>query len=232
MKTPSCSQAGFKNNFLELVINEAWSLTEITAKVQEICNQAEEQSQNLIVLRFLPMAPGSYKWLTQVNVQDINRWERAVRRLERLAAVIIAVGLGDLAGPAVDLLLVADFRLVSLNFNLYFSIYKGQVWPGMAMFRLVQQVGAGRSRQLLMETQPINAQKALDFNIIDEVCPDILQSLEKAKIRFSGFNGADFSLRRQLLLEATTMSYEEAIGSYLAACDRELRKLPVFNEQA
>ena len=42
--------------------------------------------------------------------------------------------------------------------------------------------------------------------------------------------GAEHAIRRQLLLEAATTSYEDALGAHLAACDRELRRLRRIGE--
>jgi isomerase DpgB len=39
--------------------------------------------------------------------------------------------------------------------------------------------------------------------------------------------GPELSVRRQLLNEATSSAYEDAIGAHLAACDRELRRIGV-----
>ncbi|MEK8174877.1 hypothetical protein NKH77_54940 [Streptomyces sp. M19] len=35
----------------------------------------------------------------------------------------------------------------------------------------------------------------------------------------------ELAVRRQLLLEAASVEYDEALGVHLAACDRELRRL-------
>ncbi|KOG89867.1 enoyl-CoA hydratase, partial [Streptomyces varsoviensis] len=39
----------------------------------------------------------------------------------------------------------------------------------------------------------------------------------------SGLSGKDLAIRRQLLLDARTTSFEDALGPHLAACDRLLR---------
>jgi isomerase DpgB len=37
--------------------------------------------------------------------------------------------------------------------------------------------------------------------------------------------GAELAIRRQLMLEAMTTTFEDALGTHLAACDRALRSV-------
>ncbi len=46
-----------------------------------------------------------------LTVALVSKWERALRRLERLPAVTIAVADGDCGGPALDALLATDYRI-------------------------------------------------------------------------------------------------------------------------
>jgi isomerase DpgB len=51
---------------------------------------------------------------------------------------------------------------------------------------------------------------------IEVVADDFIDSLKAVDL-------SDLSVRRRLLLESPTVSYEEALGVHLAACDRALR---------
>lgn len=220
-----------KNHSLRIEIVQGVSLTELTAQLNDICEQAEDRTHGIIILEFPSRPLDLVAWPGRIGIQDVNRWERAVRRLERLAALIIAVASGSTDGPALDLLVATDYRIATPNFRLYIPINDGHVWPGMAIHRLVNQVGVTRGRQLLMGGHEITAQRAFDIGLIDEISDVTLDAVRVAVSRLYPMSSTEISIRRQLLLEATTTTFEDAIGTHLAACDRELRRLRGRDEE-
>lgn len=207
-----------------LDISDGMQLAKLTAQVNALCEQAEGHEQAVIVFRFTACSNDLRTWPGQVNIQDVNRWERAVRRIERLSALIIANASGATGGPALDLLLVTDYRIASVDLQLQLPINYGRVWPGMLMYRLVNQIGLARARQLLMGAHLITAQRALDIGLIDEITDTAHNAVLDAVSRLQILS-AEISIRRQLMLEASTTTFEDALGTYLATCDRELRRL-------
>ena len=59
-----------------------------------------------------PVSPAN-RWPRDLTVALVSKWERALRRLERLPAATIAVADGDCGGPALDALLATDYRIAS-----------------------------------------------------------------------------------------------------------------------
>lgn len=210
---------------LQLDIPTDAQLNELTAMVNGICEQAEEQNHAVIVFRFITNVLELTNWPGQVSIQDVNRWERAIRRVERLRAAVIAMVTGTIGGPAVELLLATDHRIATQDLRLCMPVNDGHIWPGMAIHRLVNQVGLARARQLIMRMHDVSAQWALDVGLVDEITDDTQSALRAAVARMAKMPSAEIAVRRQLLLEATTTTYEDALGTYLAACDRELRRL-------
>ncbi|WP_226962564.1 enoyl-CoA-hydratase DpgB [Streptomyces sp. C8S0] len=96
-------------------------------------------------------------------------------------------------------------------------------WPGMAGFRLVQLAGASAVRRALLFGQPIEAPTALRIGLADEMTDDLAGALTAAVDLVDGLAGEEISIRRQLHFDAVTTSFEEALGTHLAACDRVLR---------
>jgi isomerase DpgB len=177
------------------------------------------------VLRLGATRPEDRSWPGAVEIQDVNRWERAVRRLERLTAVSIAVGSGTCGGHALDLLLAADYRIATADFRLLLPVNDGHFWPGMAIHRLANQLGVARARQLVLWGHEISARRAVELGLIDEIATEPTDAVQAATLLLGRVSGADLAVRRQLLLEAPATSFEEAIGAHLAACDRELRRV-------
>ncbi|MEV7229903.1 MULTISPECIES: enoyl-CoA-hydratase DpgB [Polymorphospora] len=208
-----------------LEVDDRQSLRELTGLLQSACVQAEERrSPSVIVLRLGTIPPVERSWPGDVGVQDVNRWERAVRRLERLGVVTIAVAGGTCGGPALDVLLAADYRIATINLQLLLPVNDGHFWPGMATHRLVHQIGVARARQIVLWGDELSARRALDIGLVDEITDDAADAIQAAVVLLGRAAGADLRVRRQLLLEAASTPFEDALGSHLAACDRELRR--------
>jgi isomerase DpgB len=163
----------------------------------------------------------------------VNRWERALRRLERLDHPVIAVIGGEGAsgrecgGTALDAMLTADFRIAAADVRLIAPWGPrgpgGQsgVWPGMALYRLVNQGGAAARRTVLFGA-PIAALDAIAAHLLDQVAEDPDAALAEVCDRLTTACEG-LGVRRQLMFDAGNVSFEEALGRHLAACDRVLR---------
>ncbi|MFE0045156.1 enoyl-CoA-hydratase DpgB [Streptomyces albireticuli] len=214
---------------LTLHIDSGRPLAELTKAVDDACDRAANQEvPPTLALRLgATRAPVSARspWPGRVGVQDVNRWERAVRRLERLEAVSIAVAEGGCQGAALDLLLATDYRIATPDLRLLLPVNDGHFWPGMAVHRLVNQIGAARTRQLVLWGHELSAESAHRMGLVDELTTEVEDTVRAAALLLGRTAGAEMAVRRQLLLEAATTEHEEALGSHLAACDRELRRL-------
>jgi isomerase DpgB len=201
-------------------------LAELTATLTAACAAAEDRgTQTVLVLRLGLLSPEDRAWPRDAGIQDVNRWERAVRRVERLAAVSITAVTATCGGPAVDLLLAADYRIATADLRLLLPVNDGQFWPGMAVHRLANQVGLARARQIVLWGHEISARLAIDIGLVDELAADLDQAVEAAALMLGRESGAELAIRRRLLLEAHSAGADEALGAHLAACDRELRRV-------
>lgn len=150
----------------------------------------------------------------------VNKWERVLRRFERLTAPTIAVVHGDCGGVAVEALLATDLRIADRHTRLHLP----SVWPGMLLHRLGNQIGAAAVRRYVLFGGVLTAADAHALHLLHEVTDDRAAALEAAGDLVAGLSGDDLAVRRQLLLEATTTPFEEALGRHLAACDRLSRR--------
>jgi isomerase DpgB len=205
-----------------LRVNGDEPLAELTTQLGKVCAVAEDDTANPVVALWLGPAADGRSWPADADVGQINRWERAVRRWERLAAVTVAVAEGPCGGPALDLLLATDHRIVTPDFRLTPPVHDGQFWPGMAMYRLANQIGAVAARRFVLRPGEVDAARAADIGLVDEISEDPREGLRRASVMRGG---PELAIRRALLLDAPTTSFDDALGSHLAACDRELRRL-------
>jgi len=217
-----------------LPIESCATLTpELTGSVMAVCDRIEDavergDSRPVVVLHLTGGTTtdhGDANWPGDTaDVHAVNWWERALRRLEQLPAAIIAVAEGHCSGPAMEALLTADFRIGAVDLSLGLPVRAGQVWPGMAVHRLATQIGIAKARQLVLFARNVPADVAHRIGLLDEVAADVVQTAEFALNLVGGVEGGELAIRRRLLLDAATTSFEEARGTHLAACDRTLRR--------
>lgn len=187
-----------------------------------VCDAAEDSREHAFVIVKVQGAPRP-DWADDLPVALVNRWERGLRRLERVPAVTIAVADEDCGGPALDALLATDYRIMTTRARLVVPVVAGATWPGMALYRLARQsASAAPARRAVLFGTPIEAAAALAAGLVDKVTDDVPVAVEKAT-EVTVARGTELAIRRQLLHEALTTSYEEALGVHLAACDRALR---------
>ncbi|MFE7123471.1 enoyl-CoA-hydratase DpgB [Streptomyces sp. NPDC057617] len=160
------------------------------------------------------------------GIHLVNTWERALRRLETADRPTLALVTGECTGPALEALLTADHRIADDGARLRLAGGEDGAWPSTAVHRLAQQIGTARARRLLLRRPWLDAKEAAGLDLLDETVAGTREALERAAgvaEELSAVPGREWSIRRRLLFDAT-LSYEEALGAHLAACDRSLRR--------
>ncbi|MGI5163166.1 enoyl-CoA-hydratase DpgB [Spirillospora sp. CA-253888] len=197
----------------------AHALAELAAR----CDRAEDDgASGPLILRVSGApAPG---WTAGIEVGAVSRWEWALRRLERLPAVTVAVASGDCGGAALDAFLAADLRIAVAGTRLLVSTDGEATWPGMALFRLARQGGAA-VRGAVLFGRPIDTAWALALGIVDEVAESPETAVRLGADLAGDASGREVAIRRRLMSDALTSTFEDAIGPHLAACDRSLRRV-------
>jgi isomerase DpgB len=195
------------------------------ASLGTVCDAAEDGGAPGSVIARVSGVPGP-GWADDLPVGLVSKWERGLRRLERVPAVTIAVAVADCGGLALDALLATDYRIMSAGTRLIVPLVAGATWPGMAVYRLARQAaGTAPARRAVLFGTPIGAAQAQEIGVIDEVADDAAAAVERANEAAAAARGSELAIRRQLMQEALTTSYEDALGVHLAACDRTLRRL-------
>ncbi|MGC4788097.1 enoyl-CoA-hydratase DpgB [Micromonospora sp. DT178] len=209
---------------LELHINGSKPLTPAcVAAVEAICAAVESVEAATILPVHVSGAPDA-GWTSRLDVALVTKWERSLRRLERLGVTTVAIASGDCGGVALDALLATDYRIATPDVRLSLSVYGEATWPGMAVFRLAQQVGGTRMRRAILFGAAIEASEGVELGLIDELAEDPAHALVAVAAMTRTFSGTELAIRRQLMFDAATTSFEEALGRHLAACDRALRR--------
>ncbi|GAA5106115.1 enoyl-CoA-hydratase DpgB [Nocardia iowensis] len=203
---------------------------DLTMSVAAAAMAAEDASAapgTCVVLHIVgPPAGHRFDWPGRVTVGDVNKWEGALRRLEQVPAPIVAIVDGDAYGPAAELLLVADYRIMRARTTFSFASSDAGVWPAMAVYRLAVQVGVGRARELAVQGGALSAEAARACGVIDAVAEPGTEAdaVATGLAIFESSVGSEIAIRRRLVLDAATTRFEDALGAHLAASDRTLRR--------
>jgi isomerase DpgB len=197
---------------------------DLVAALNAACDTVEDGGGQAALIVQVSGTPAG-RWAAGLPVATVSKWERALRRLERLRVATIAVADGDCGGPALDALLATDYRIATASVRLLVPVVDGATWPGMALYRLARQAGEAAVRRAVMFGTPIESGAALALHLIDELAADPASALAGATALVGAFPGSELAIRRQLMLDAPTVSFEDALGGHLAACDRALRYL-------
>lgn len=212
------------NGELMLRLDGARPLTAASvAEMDDFCDRAEDHREpGPVTIHVTGVPPRD--WSKELTVGLVSKWERVVRRFERLGRITVVVASGDCAGTALDLLLAADIRIVAPGTRLLLSWAGGATWPGMTVHRLTRQSGASGIRRAVLLGTPIEADRALALNLVDEVSGDPAATLAGLAEAAAAVDGAEVAIRRQLIFEAGSTTFEDALGAHLAAADRALRR--------
>ena len=213
-------------NDLTLRVDASRALSaESVAALGAVCDAAEHADAQGFVIVWVSGVPDP-RWARDLSVALVSKWERGLRRLERLPAVTIAIADEDCGGIALDALLATDYRIMSARAKMVVPVVAGAAWPGMALYRLARQTaGAAPARRAVLFGTPSGAVAAAAIGVIDEVADNATAAIEKAMEMAAAVQGTELAIRRQLMLEAVTTTFEDALGVHLAACDRSLRRL-------
>jgi len=195
----------------------------LVADLAAVCDRAEDRVDRNTVILHVSGAPEEPPD-EDVTIALVSKWERVLRRLERLPAATIAVASGECGGLALEALLVTDYRIATASVRLLMPARAQATWPGMILYRLVRQAGAAAVRPAVLFGVPIAAADAVTMRLIDELTADTPGSLAAAEKLAQAIPSAELAIRRQLMQDAPAVSFEDALGAHLAACDRTLRR--------
>jgi isomerase DpgB len=195
------------------------------ARINDTCKRAEDAAPGAcVVLRLRGNLEPGNDALRAIDIHLLTQWERAVRRLERIPAAIVAVAEGVCGWTECSVLMVADRRFAEPNLRLTLSDNRSSVLPGMTLHRIVNQVGSSTFRRMVLFGEELSADEAVAHGLLDELTADTDSALTAFLESIRNTDTTNIAVCRQLLLEAPARSFEDALGTHLAASDRLLRR--------
>jgi isomerase DpgB len=162
-------------------------------------------------------------WPGKTDVTTINKWEQLLRRIERMQTLSAVSIKGHCTAEALELLMVADYRCMVSESAVHLSTKGHDVWPGMMLYRLSNQIGYGKARRPILFGGMLTGEQLHQWGVVDTMTTTDAP-FDVREWCIATTNPGDLPMRRRLLLDAVDLSYDEAFGAHLAACDRTLKR--------
>lgn len=156
-----------------------------------------------------------------LDVHGFHRWEKLLRLLECLPMRTLVLAHGTCEGAAFQLVLACDVRLAHASARFRLDEVARGFLPGMATWRLGRYVGLGRARRLVLQGETIDAHTALEWGLLDALVTEAPERVLETFLAIPAPQPAHM-LARRLLLEASAVPYEDAVGNFLAAQHRAI----------
>ena len=148
----------------------------------------------------------------------------AMRAVECASKPVIAVIQGSCFGASVALALSADLRIASESARFAITPAKlGAVYLRSDHHRLVAAIGPARTRRMIFTARTLNAAKAEEFGLVDQLVPDETIEQEIGHIAASILAGSAYTLKhsKRMLLSAGAgmppAETDESIGWFVDA---------------
>jgi isomerase DpgB len=215
-------------------IDESAGLTgALIQRLELACDAVEDGAANgILEMRLRSGSQCTPTWPGNVSLDTVHKWEKALRRLERLPGITLVVAEGRCGAGAIDLLAVADYRIAGSGLRLYPRGVGAASWPGVAMYRVAARAGQSAARAVFMFGAEITATRAAGSGLADEVADDTQLARDAFVESLVGVDSKILASRRMIVLEGLGQSYERVVGLHLAACAAELRSRPAVEAAA
>ncbi|AUJ12667.1 enoyl-CoA hydratase [Xanthomonas oryzae pv. oryzae] len=195
-------------------------------RLTRACDAVEDASAPAVLILHLrgTTAPSAAaRWPGTVSLDLVGRWEKAMRRFERLQGLSLAWIEDTCSAGMLDLLLATDQRIATPTASI--CMHSGEAaWPGMAMRRMSTRLGMGAARAVFLFEMQLSSARMAQLGVVDQLSDDVQGAIAAWLATLADVDVQVLPSRRLLLLEGAAHSYEQALGQHLAACDVELRR--------
>lgn len=116
----------------------------------------------------------------------MEKLKETALKVRRCTKPIIASMHGPVAGAGFSLALLCDFRIAADNAKFIEAFVNIGLVPDMgSVYSLARIVGVGTMTELVMTGKPVDAQRALELNLVNQVVP--FEELQAATEKFAGY---------------------------------------------
>lgn len=136
-------------------------------------------------------------------VADVQGLADLFDRLHDLSKPVLAAVVGDAFGGGAGLVMACDYAAIAPSARLGFPEVRRGLVASMVLHDLVRHVGDRRARQLLLTGEPIGAELALNWGLVNAVEASVLDHVLAVARRMAEGGPHALEMTKRLLDEAT-----------------------------
>ncbi len=145
----------------------------------------------------------------EMQLAHFVAWEDAMTAIERMPLPFIAAINGHCLGGGLQLALVCDYRLASVDATIGLPAVKECLIPSMSIYRLPRLIGAGRASELILTGEPISAPRAEEIGLVNRVVPaaEFSKAVDECVERFLALPPTSVAVSKRLLTRAFDLEF-------------------------
>jgi len=197
------------------------SLVDCMQHIYALCDEVEKENFDGVIC--IEVTTNEDNWIPSQLLEMSKlypKWEKCIGRFEKLKNVKVVTCPSGLTPLALELLMVADYRIVGTKIKLQLASTQLGIIPTTTLYRASKLFGIQLTKKLFLFGQTVEAHEGLSFGLFDEVSANTEDSAELMINSLTPEILENFSVRRRLISDSQTLSFNDALGSHLAACDR------------
>jgi len=152
-----------------------------------------------------------------IDMRFFPPWERAMRRLELMDAIVISLMHGYSIGGGLQIGLASDIRVSTPTSQMGLTAIAESFLPGLGTWRLARYIGMGRAKKLNILGNLIDGEEALRIGLVDHLVDDETKDEEfEALIEdYMAANSKGARLTKRATVDAFDLDYEAFLAQYL-----------------
>ncbi|MFB6353163.1 MAG: enoyl-CoA hydratase/isomerase family protein [Halobacteriales archaeon] len=152
-----------------------------------------------------------------ISMDFFPPWERAMRRLELMDAIVICLMHGYSIGGGLQIGLASDIRVATPSSEMGLTAIEESFLPGLGTWRLARYIGHGRAKKLNILGNLIDGEEARRIGLVDHLVDEdtMDEEFEELVERYMVGNSKGARLTKRATVDAFDLDYEDFLELYL-----------------
>ncbi len=158
----------------------------------------------------------------RIDMSYHERFEKALRLLEKMEKVVIVGMHGYCLGGALQLAMACDIRVCTADCQIGLPAIRESLVPGLGTWRLPRYVGWGRAKKLILGGENITGEEALNIGLVDHLVPaeDFFSQLDQIAANYVKSCSLGSRMSKLLTNSAFDLDYDEFLAEYFRLQER------------
>jgi enoyl-CoA hydratase/carnithine racemase len=157
-----------------------------------------------------------------IDMSYHERWEKALRILEKMEKVLIVGMHGYCLGGGLQLALACDIRVSTPDCQIGLPAIRESLIPGLGTWRLPRYIGWGRAKKLILGGENISGEEALNIGLVDHLRPaaNFFGHLDQIAASYLKSCSAGSRISKLLTNSAFDLNYDDFLNYYFKLQER------------